>query len=87
MTCGIINLSNQLSMDNKMNIITVDEMLVEALLNDTGYNILAEFFNCRNDETNEKIATDFLQIGMTIDDYLISDRSTNIILSSANIGV
>jgi hypothetical protein len=72
-------------MDNTMNIITVDEMLVEALLNDSSYIILADFFSCHNEVTNKKVADDFLQSGMTIDDYLATDRYTNIILDSVGV--
>lgn len=53
---------------------------VTLVLADDGYKILAEFFSCYNEETNAAVANDFLESGMSVEDYLNSDRSTNIIL-------
>ena len=57
-----------------------DLTAVTLILSDDGYKILAEFFRCYNEETNSAVANDYLNNGMSVEDYLNSDRSTNIIL-------
>lgn len=66
---------------NKMITLNATDLTnVTLVLSDEGYKILADFFSCHNDETNDAVAKDFLESGMTVEDYLKSDRSTNIIL-------
>lgn len=65
-----------------MTVVTIDDMLVEALLKDEGYIILTEFFSCTQ-KTHDAVAADFLESGLTIDEYFKTSRSTDIIVKTA----